>query len=105
MRSPRGLLPCLLTHFYFALAFKGVTFSATCDAFSQGKTVARFEKCHSFVIDDDGGRQALDGADRLFGVADRLVDLIVDRRILARVDRLRDAVDRRLHAGRVQLSR
>lgn len=55
MRSPRGLLPCLLTHFYFALAFKGVTFSATCDAFSQGKTVARFEKCHSFVIDDDGG--------------------------------------------------
>jgi hypothetical protein len=35
------------------------------------------------LIDHYRGRQALDGADRLLDVADGLVDLVVDRRVLA----------------------
>ena len=43
-------------------------------------------------------------AHRLFRMADGAVDLVVDRRVLARGDRLADAADRRLNAGGVDLA-
>jgi hypothetical protein len=56
------------------------------------------------MIDNDGGREAANIPHPLFGVANGLVQLVVDRGVLARTDRLAGCVERGGHAGCIELA-